>query len=115
MSQSYTPWSSRGSLWHRWDPHLHAPGTLLNDQFSGDWEKYLSRIESSSPTIEALGITDYFAIRTYKEVLDWKSKGRLAKIGLIFPNIEMRLDIKTEKKRPINIHLLMSPDDSDHE
>src|SRR5689334_7588367 len=24
---------SRGSEWHRWDPHIHTPGTLLNDQF----------------------------------------------------------------------------------
>jgi len=24
-----------GSLWHRWEPHVHAPGTLLNNQFKG--------------------------------------------------------------------------------
>lgn len=35
-------------------------------------------------------------------------------LGLIFPNVEMRLDIKTEKKNPINIHLLFSPDDPNH-
>ena len=53
---------------HRWDPHLHAPGTLLNDQFGGDWDAYLDRIEKSEPRIEALGVTDYFCcIDTYKE------------------------------------------------
>ena len=55
-------YDSKGSVWHRWDPHLHAPGTLLNDQFKGDWEKYLARIEQSQPRIEALGVTDYFCI-----------------------------------------------------
>jgi hypothetical protein len=25
---------SRGSEWHRWEPHIHAPGTILNNQFS---------------------------------------------------------------------------------
>ena len=35
MSAAHDP---RGSRWHRWDPHLHAPGTLLNDQFGGDWD-----------------------------------------------------------------------------
>ena len=45
----------RGSLWHRWDPHLHAPGTLFNDQFRGEWEAYLTRIEQSEPRIEGLG------------------------------------------------------------
>ena len=104
----------RGSEWHRWDPHLHAPGTILNDQFSGDWENYLSRVESMSPMVEALGVTDYFSIATYREVCEWKAKKRLPNVGLIFPNVEMRLDIKTEKKRPINIHLLFSPDDPNH-
>jgi hypothetical protein len=56
----------RGSLWHRWDPHLHAPGTLLNDQFGGDWNAYLAKIETSEPRIEALSVTDYFCIDTYK-------------------------------------------------
>lgn len=25
----------RGSLWNRWDPHIHTPGTILGDQFKG--------------------------------------------------------------------------------
>ena len=24
-----------GARWHRWEPHVHAPGTILNDQFAG--------------------------------------------------------------------------------
>jgi len=43
-------WNLRGSVWNRWDPHLHAPGTLLEDQFKGDWEAYLSLIDL--PTIK---------------------------------------------------------------
>jgi hypothetical protein len=31
-----------------------------------------------------------------------------------FPNIELRLDIQTEKKAGINLHLLFSPEDSQH-
>ena len=104
----------RGSEWHRWDPHIHAPGTVLNDQFSGEWETYLTRIEGSSPAIEALGITDYFSIRTYREVREWQNRGRLGNVALIFPNVEMRLDIKTGKKKSINLHLLFSPDDPNH-
>ena len=26
---------SSGSRWLRWEPHIHAPGTVLNDQFNG--------------------------------------------------------------------------------
>jgi ABC-type lipoprotein export system ATPase subunit len=115
MPSSDLTHNPRGSVWHRWDPHLHAPGTLLNDQFQGNWDDYLQQIESSSPPIRALGVTDYFCIQTYRRVRELKSKGRLRDVELLFPNVEMRLDIKTGKKQPINLHLLFSPDDPDHE
>jgi energy-coupling factor transporter ATP-binding protein EcfA2 len=105
----------RGSLWHRWDPHLHAPGTLLTDQFKGNWTTYLDRIKNSSPTVKALGVTDYFSIGTYQSVRQRFLNGELGPVEFIFPNVEMRLDIKTEKKLPINIHLLFSPEDENHE
>ena len=33
---------------------------------------------------------------------------------LIFPNIELRLGVGTNKGKGINLHLLVSPDDPDH-
>ena len=56
-----TLWN-RGSEWHRWDPHLHTPGTALNDQFGRDWSGYLDVIESAVPPAEALGVTAYCTI-----------------------------------------------------
>ena len=40
----------QGSVWHRWDPHIHAPGTALNDQFGGEdpWEQFLTSAEKQS-------------------------------------------------------------------
>jgi ABC-type lipoprotein export system ATPase subunit len=105
----------RGSVWHRWDPHLHAPGTLLNDQFNGDWDAYLTQVRKSSPVVRALGVTDYFCIQTYRKVREGFKNGQLGEVAFIFPNVEMRLDIKTEKKIPINLHLLFSPEDGNHE
>src|ERR1700722_5397716 len=95
-----------GSKWRRWDPHLHAPGTLFNDQFRSDWEGYFAAIESASPVIEALGVTDYFSIGCYRQVRERCQAGRLPNVKLLFPNVEMRLDLATEKKRSINLHLL---------
>lgn len=106
---------THGSLWHRWDPHLHAPGTVLNDQFGGDWEAYLAKINQAVPTIQALGITDYFCIQGYKTVKARWLAGDLPKVKLLFPNVEMRLDIKTDKKKATNLHLLFSPEDPKHE
>jgi hypothetical protein len=36
-----------GSLCRRWEPDIHAPGTVLNDQFRGAdvWERYLAALE----------------------------------------------------------------------
>jgi hypothetical protein len=115
MTVAATSHDARGSLWHRWDPHLHAPGTLFNDQSKGDWEAYLQRVEGSSPRIRALGVTDYFCIETYREVRKWRAAGRLPDVQFIFPNVELRLDIKTESGSPLNIHLLFSPEDPRHE
>ncbi len=115
MNKQQEGTSGQGAEWRRWDPHLHAPGTLLADQFGGDWEAYLTKIEQATPVIEVLGVTDYFSIGTYQEVVRRIDEGRLAGVKLIFPNVEMRLDIKTAKKRAINLHLLFSPEDADHE
>lgn len=105
-----------GSVWHRWDPHIHAPGTLLNNQFKGDdpWEIFLANIEKSEPRIRALGITEYFSIALYEEVLKHKQDGRLPDVDLVFPNVELRFQIETSKKSAVNFHLLFSPDDPNH-
>ncbi|WP_434572397.1 AAA family ATPase [Pseudomonas sp. Z3-6] len=108
--------SERGSEWHRWDPHIHTPGTVLNDQYRGEdpWEAFLSKVESSDPTIGALGITDYFGIDPYEKVLKFKRQGRLPNVGLIFANVELRLNIETNRGAALNLHLLFPPDDPDH-
>lgn len=106
---------TRGSEWHRWEPHIHGPGTLFNNQFkSGDpWEEYLSALENCLPLIEALAVTDYYTTDTYEEVLRQKASGRLPHVKLLFPNIEVRLDVAA-KSGFVNLHLLVSPDDPGH-
>lgn len=98
-----------GSRWLRWEPHIHAPGTVFNDQFSGEdpWEDYLVALEAAAPTIRAIGITDYYSTTTYQRVLAAKAAGRLPQCDLIFPNIEMRLGIGTVKGHYVNVHLLV--------
>ncbi|MBC5767570.1 TrlF family AAA-like ATPase [Ramlibacter albus] len=106
----------RGSAWHRWDPHIHAPGTALNDGYSGadPWPEFLDKVEKSEPPIRALGITDYCGIDCYVETVKRQKGGRLQGVGLIFPNVEFRLSIETAKGAGINLHLLFSPEPPDH-
>lgn len=107
---------SRGSGWNRWDPHVHTPGTLLNDQYGGTnpWETFLTKVEASQPPIRALGITDYLSIEQYEEAVRQRDAGRLPGVDLIFPNVEMRFGIETSKGSGVNVHLLFSPDDPNH-
>lgn len=107
---------NRGSVWRRWEPHIHAPGTVMNDQFTGPsaWDDYISALEAASPAIEALAVTDYYVTETYERVLEFKKAGRLPDVGLIFPNVEVRLDVATTKGGFVNLHLFASPEDDDH-
>src|SRR6185436_11143537 len=109
-----TDWTE-GSLWNRWDPHIHAPGTLLADLFKSDWDGYLAAIRLADPKVAALGITDYCVLASYDL---FREKARASKglehLKLVFPNVEFRLTIETEKLKGINLHLLFSPSDSNH-
>lgn len=106
---------SRGSEWHRWEPHIHAPGTILNNQFGAadPWSEYLDTLEGLTPPIKAIAVTDYYVTDTYAEFCKHKAAGRLPDVALLFPNIELRLDVAA-KTGFVNIHLLVSSEDSDH-
>lgn len=108
--------SSRGSLWNRWDPHIHAPGTAMNDQYTGAdaWREFFSRIDEQDPPIRALGITDYFLVDTYEQTCRAKATGSLPGVHFLFPNVEIRLSTGTVSNSALNAHLLFSPNDSDH-
>ncbi|ACI52505.1 conserved hypothetical protein [Gluconacetobacter diazotrophicus PA1 5] len=107
---------NRGSEWRRWEPHIHAPGTAMNNQFSGPtaWHDYLTALEKATPVIEAIAVTDYYVTDTYEEVLRQKALGRLPTAALVFPNVELRLDVATAKGGFVNLHLFVSPEDPNH-
>jgi len=111
----------RGSIWRKWDLHIHAPSSVFNNQFphltdgSPDWNSYFAALEKITD-IPVLGITDYFSIEGYKKVREHKLKGNLKNLDLILPNIELRLDllVPTSKDKDnahvkkINAHILFS-------
>lgn len=88
----------------------------MNNQFSGSdaWTDYLSALEQATPKIEAIAVTDYYVTDTYKDVCNFHSQGRLPDVKLIFPNVEVRLDVATARGGFVNLHLFVSPEDSQH-
>lgn len=88
----------------------------MNDQFKGDdaWGKYLDALEAATPTVKAIGVTDYYVTESYEQLLAHKKAGRLKDCELIFPNIELRIGVGTVSGGFVNVHLLVCPDDADH-
>lgn len=103
----------RGSEWRRWDPHIHTPDTALNNQF-GSWDEYLTAINAQKE-VRVIGITDYYLFGNYSKLKQYEAAGKLPEVDLLIPNIEFRIAPPTEKATALNIHLLVSPDDPEHE
>lgn len=103
----------RGSQWRRWDLHVHTPNTALNNQF-GDWNEYLTEIEAQTD-VRVIGVTDYFSIENYSTLKAHKETGRIPDIDLLIPNIEFRISPPNDRARAVNIHLLVCPDEANHE
>ena len=108
----------RGSEWRRWDLHVHTPGTIKNDKYTGSsieekWNTFYTDITTYigdgtdiARNVVALGITDYLSVENYKKVL---IDNRLpATVKLVLPNVEMRM-YPLSKQSGINIHFLFDP------
>lgn len=83
----------RGSLWRRWDLHLHTPGTKLANDYKTDsedvWDAYIEVLEASS--VQVFGLTDYFSCDNYFLAIE-KYRARFPNgEKVFFPNVELRL------------------------
>jgi hypothetical protein len=104
-----------GSEWAKWELHIHSPASALNNQFPSvgnkpDWDAYVTALEQLNG-FAAIGITDYFSIEGYQEILKWRGKGRISNVPLVLPNIELRLDTLVPTKhgdKRINLHVIFS-------
>jgi hypothetical protein len=98
-----------GSLWRKWDLHIHSPASALANQFAGKdekekWASYIAALKAIKD-VSVIGITDYFSIDGYKKVRDAK----LTNFDLIVPNVELRMLPVTNSETPINIHVIFNP------
>lgn len=83
----------KGSIWRKWDLHVHTPNSLVHN-YKGDdpWDRYIRELEQLPPEFKVIGINDYVFLDGYKRILAEKAKGRLVNIELFLPVIELRLD-----------------------
>jgi len=117
---------SRGSIWRIWDLHVHTPFSALNNGFSADFDEYATILleRAVAMQVAAVGITDYFSAKGYKElrkILDDDARlktlcgtevAEAVRRILFVPNIELRTNTIVRRPdgndRRVNFHVLFS-------
>ena len=100
----------RGAEWRKWDLHVHAPGTKLNDAYGApaDWDRFCSDLESSD--VAAFGIADYFSLDGYFAVVAEFSTRYPTSPKVLFPNLEVRLNETVNRDvQTVDAHLILRP------
>lgn len=104
--------SEKGSIWRKWDLHLHTPFTKLNNGYKqineiDIWETFCSKIESSD--VSVFGITDYFSCENYFTFIQRFHGLYPNSQKVFFPNVEFRLDVAVNKQfEEVNLHVIFS-------
>lgn len=123
-----------GSLWRKWDIHIHTPFSSLNNQFGSDFDKYIYNLYTKAieNKVYCIGITDYFLIEGYEKIQEelkntekikeiFKDKlvndsNYIQKINSIalFPNIEFRIDTlisySNGNQKKAQVHVILDND-----
>jgi ABC-type lipoprotein export system ATPase subunit len=104
----------QGSLWHKWDLHVHTPSSIVN-YYGGDndhvWDLYIRDLEALPAHYKVIGVNDYIFIDGYRRLLKEKAKGRMGNIDLLLPVIELRVDKfggSSSKLKRVNYHVIFS-------
>jgi energy-coupling factor transporter ATP-binding protein EcfA2 len=101
----------KGSEWRKWDLHVHTPSSF--EHAFPSWDEYLNLLEKVDD-VAVIGITDYFTVDGYKEIINQRAHDELRNFALILPNIELRLNIfvprrsSGEQQRRLNLHVIFS-------
>lgn len=110
-----------GSIWNKWDLHIHTPASFQNDYKFQDnserkkcgndiWEKFIYELEQIDD-VPVIGITDYYSIEGYKRIKQYQNDDRLSNFKLILPNIEFRSSTLVSRKnsnKKMNFHVIFS-------
>lgn len=100
--------NERGSLWQKWDLHIHSPLSFLENQYADDWENWIQKLKTEQ--IKVIGLTNYFRfnhIADECEIDHVREKLKDSEI-VVFPNLEFRLSQPNKEGEYINLHILFS-------
>lgn len=95
----------RGSVWRKWDLHLHSPTTYMNNRYGTVSHTELIKKVCKSE-LSAVGLTNYFNFTDDDYIL----KSALEKAGIaVFMNLEIRLSYQNKEDDCCDIHIIFDP------
>lgn len=94
-----------GSVWNKWDLHIHSPYTNMNKYSCSD-DDFMQKIKNEKLT--CVGLTNYFKFKDEEYAL----KEKLEKLGIkVLMNLELRLDYQNNNQsgnENLDLHILFS-------
>ena len=109
---TYVMGSSVGSIWRKWDLHVHTPasyewkGNRFQNQDAAEKETTCKAIidRINATDVDAFGIMDYWTFDGYIALREYLQHNPNATTKSIFPGLEFRLEAPTNHR--LNTHVL---------
>ncbi len=108
----------RGSIWRKWDLHIHTIESFEHSFSPADWNIYVEKLKKKAieHNIEVIGINDYFTIEGYRYICENFAKKEKDIFYLkentrrlyLFPVVELRTN-NFLRGKALNIHLIFNP------
>lgn len=96
-----------GSVWNKWDLHLHSPLTNLNNNYGKiTLQEYAQAIKTAN--LSLIGITNYFYFKENELELIRAALKEIDSKTVILGNIEFRINQPNKEGEWINVHIIFS-------
>ncbi len=96
-----------GSIWNKWDLHIHSPLTNIETQYQQTTiDDFVDKLISTK--ISLIGVTNYFYFQQNELELIKESIRKKSADITVLGNIEFRLDQRNKDNEWINIHVIFN-------
>lgn len=96
-----------GSVWNKWDLHLHSPLTNLNNNYGKiTLQEYAHAIKNAN--LSLIGITNYFYFKENELELVRAALKEIDSKTVVLGNIELRINQPNKEGEWINVHIIFS-------
>ncbi|MCU0070225.1 hypothetical protein N8H71_01410 [Pseudomonas koreensis] len=96
-----------GSVWNKWDLHLHSPLTNLNNNYKNvSIDDFARKIKEKE--LALVGVTNYFYFKEDELEKVGDALSRVGSRATVLGNVELRINQPNKDGEWINIHIIFS-------